>query len=159
MNRRGCSFRMSTVLLAATALTGAGQSQPSRTASAPITITGAWVRASTALRTSSSGYCVIANASDKPIALVRVTASGVGDAQVHTTAEHEGQTMMHPVVRLTIPPRGTIELKPGGTHIMLTGIARPLVPGATLELTFTFDNGRTDRVRAVVRPLDAMSIR
>jgi periplasmic copper chaperone A len=66
---------------------------------------------------------------------------------------------MHPVARLTIPPHGAIDLAPGGRHIMLEDISRPLTIGETLEMQFTFEDGRTRTARAVVRPLDAMSIR
>jgi len=125
----------------------------------PVAVRDAWVRVSTARRTSSSGYCRLENRTGKPIALVGITADGVGSAQVHTMTDQNGQMSMHPVAKITIPPHGAVDLSPGGTHIMLTDITRPLAMGSTLELRFTFDDGRTQTVRAVVRPLDAMSIR
>ncbi len=124
-----------------------------------IAVRDAWVRVSTARRTSSSAYCRLENTTDKPVALVKITATGVGSAEAHTMTDRNGQMSMHPVERLTIPPHGAIDLAPGGTHIMLTGISRPLAIGSTLEMQFSFDNGRTQTVRAIVRPLDAMSIR
>ena len=38
-------------------------------------------------------------------------------------------------------------------------IARPLQAGTTVAMTLTFDNGWTRTVRAVVRPLSAVSVR
>jgi copper(I)-binding protein len=148
------------VLLAGYAVAGgmAARTQTPRTAG-DVTIRDAWVRVSTALRTSSSGYCRIENTTGKPAMLVRVAARGVGTAQVHAMQDHDGQMMMHPVATLTIPPHGTVDLAPGGTHIMLEDIARPLTIGGTLDLQFTFADGSARRVRAVVRPLDAMGIR
>lgn len=137
----------------------ASGAQPASRPSAAIAVRDAWVRVSTARRTSSSGYCRLENTTGKPVALVKITAAQVGTAEVHTMTDHDGQMSMHPVQTLTIPPHGTIDLAPGGTHIMLTDIARPLAIGSTLDMQFTFDNGRTQTVRAVVRPLDAMSIR
>jgi copper(I)-binding protein len=138
---------------------GALSAQPPGQNSQAIVVRDAWVRVSTARRTSSSGYCRMENPGGKPVTLVRITAAGVGTAQVHTMTDHDGQMSMSPVTKLTIPPHGTIDLAPGGTHIMLTDIARPLAIGATLDMRFTFDDGRTETVRATVRPLDAMSIR
>jgi copper(I)-binding protein len=138
---------------------GALDSQPARATAHPIIVRDAWVRVSTALRTSSSAYCRIENTTDAPVALVKITATGAGNAQVHTMTERDGRMSMDPLAKLTIPPHGAIALEPGGMHIMLTDIARPLTLGTTLAMQFTFDNGRTETVDAVVRPLDAMSIR
>jgi len=41
----------------------------------------------------------------------------------------------------------------------LTDIARPLAVGRIVEMRLTFDDGGTRTVRAVVRPLSAMSVR
>ena len=70
------------------------------------------------------------------------SAPGVGTAQVHALEAHGTQMAMHPVARLTIPPHGAIDLAPGGRHIMLEEISRPLTIGDTLELQFTFEDGR-----------------
>jgi len=145
------------------ALTGATASaiaaQAPRPKTGAIAVHDAWVRVSTARRTSSSGYCRLENTTDTPVALIGIAAAGVGSAQVHTMVDRDGQMSMHPVEKLPIPPHGAVDLAPGGTHIMLTDIARPLAIGSTLDLRFTFDNGSTQTVRAVIRPLDAMSIR
>lgn len=137
---------------------GAAGLQPPRS-SEPIVVRDAWVRVSTARRTSSSGYCRLENVTDKPIALVKVTAAAVGSADVHAMTDRDGQMSMHAVTKVTIPAHGAVELSPGGMHIMLLDITQPLTIGSTLDMQFTFDNGRTQTVRALVRPLDAMSIR
>ena len=148
------------VLVLAAASAGAVSVRPtSNGASDGVAIRDAWVRASTERRTSSSGYCRIENATDRPLVLVRITAAGVRAAQVHAMEDHDGQMMMHPVPALTIPAHGAIDLAPGGTHIMLEDITRPLAAGTTLAIQFTFDDGTTRTTSAVVRPFDAVSIR
>jgi copper(I)-binding protein len=124
-----------------------------------LVIRDAWVRESTATRTTSSGYLTIDNPSDAPIALVGVSVQGVGDTRIHAVVEQDGQAAMRPLATIRIPARGSIALAPGGTHVMLMEIARPLRPGASVEMVLTFDNKQTRRVRAVVRPLSAMSAR
>jgi copper(I)-binding protein len=42
---------------------------------------------------------------------------------------------------------------------MLIDVAGPLRRGTTVEMTLTFDDGQVRKVRAVVRPLSAMSVR
>ena len=40
---------------------------------------------------------------------------------------------------LAIPAGATVELKPGGSHMMVTGLADPLRAGDTLRLTLRFE--------------------
>jgi copper(I)-binding protein len=149
---------LAVVLVLAASGAGLGWQAPRETGHG-IIVRDVWVRVSTPLRTSSSAYCRLENPTDAAVALVRITAAGAGGAQVHTMAEHDGRMSMRPLAEVTSPPHGTLALEPGGMHIMLTDIARPLSIGTTLPMQFTFDNGRTETVRAVVRPLDAMGIR
>jgi copper(I)-binding protein len=39
---------------------------------------------------------------------------------------------------LVIPPRGEVELRPGGTHLMLTSFANPPYAGDSLPVTLRF---------------------
>jgi copper(I)-binding protein len=133
---------------------------PARTAApAGLVIRDAWVRASTATRTSSSAYLTIDNGTPTGTALVKIGLNGVGDAQVHTMVEQHGQATMRLLAAVPIAAHAVVELAPGGTHVMLMDIARPLQVGTTVAMTLTFDNGWTRTVRAVVRPLSAVSVR
>ena len=124
-----------------------------------IAITDAWVRESTATRTASSGYFTIENRTDKPVTPITLSVAGVGDAQLHTMVDRQGQASMQPLEKLQIPPHASVDLAPGGIHVMMSDITRPLKVGSTVDLTLTFDGGRTRTVRAVVRPLSAISAR
>lgn len=54
-----------------------------------------------------------------------------------------------------IPARGSVELAPGGTHLMLVGLKAPLKAGTTIAVSLQFDKaGRTD-VTVKVRPIGA----
>jgi len=46
---------------------------------------------------------------------------------------------------IEIPPGATIELKPGSFHVMMTGIAKPLVKGESVKASLTFEKaGKVD---------------
>jgi hypothetical protein len=125
-----------------------------------VVISDAWVRESTELRTSSSAYLRIENRTDRALTLLRIAVDGVRDARLHEAVEQDGHTSMQPVARLTIPPRGTVDLAPGGTHVMLTDVRRPLRVGQRgVVVRLTFDDGKTRLARAIVRPLSAVSVR
>jgi copper(I)-binding protein len=70
-----------------------------------------------------------------------------------------GDAVMHGVESVRIPARSSVDLAPGGTHLMLFDVDPPLVAGESANMTLTFDDQRQETVRAVVRPLAAMSAR
>ena len=146
-------------VLLLSALLAPGMPQAHTVAPPSLVIRDGWVRASTAIRTSSSAYFTIENGTPDGIALVKISLEGVGNAQVHTTVEQNGQTSMRHLASVPVPAHAVVELAPGGTHVMLMDIVRPLEVGTTVAMTLTFDNGWTRTARAVVRPLSATAAR
>jgi len=61
---------------------------------------------------------------------------------------------MRPIDGVEIPAGGSVELKPGGLHIMLLDVQRDLEPGQTVTLKLDFESGRSLVVDAPVRPLE-----
>jgi copper(I)-binding protein len=45
----------------------------------------------------------------------------------------------------------TLEFQPGGLHVMLTGLRRPLVAGTAFDLDMLFEVAGPRRVRVAVR--------
>lgn len=150
------AVRWAIVLLASMPAPAAAQAHASADR---LIVRDAWVRESTAVRTTSGGYCTIENRTEAPVTLLRVRVDGVGDTEIHTTVERDGQASMRPLPGVEIPARGAVALAPGGTHLMLMNIATPLRAGTFVTMTLTFDNKQTRQVRAAVRPLSATSAR
>lgn len=69
---------------------------------------------------------------------LRGMAASIGTAMLHKVVTEGGLTRMEPVGLLTIPPDGTIELRPGGYHVMLTGITDRATPGDSIEVRLSF---------------------
>jgi len=81
---------------------------------------------------------------------------GYGDTLLGITSEvAKSATLMNvaPVTdkagRLEVPPATTVVLKVEGAHILLTDLARPLIPGETFILTLVFE--RVGRIGAITR--------
>ena len=49
-----------------------------------------------------------------------------------------GEMVMQQVKSLAVPAAGGVELKPGGYHIMLIDLVKPLEVGQTFDITLTF---------------------
>lgn len=54
---------------------------------------------------------------------------------------------------ITLPGRNAIRLEPGGMHVMLLGINRPLIQGNTFPLTLSLRSGRVLDILVEVIPL------
>lgn len=78
------------------------------------------------------------------------TAMG-GSATTAAGGSMGGAMKMQPVDKVVIPAKGSVELKPGGYHIMLLDLAKPLVKGESFDLTLTFASGATSTVKVEVR--------
>lgn len=84
--------------------------------------------------------------------------SGIGEAGLHESSFEKGIARMRPVAPgegMVVPSNGKLALVPGGSHIMISGIGKPLRPGDRFRLTLTFARARPERVRVEVRRADA----
>jgi len=72
--------------------------------------------------------------------------------QVHETKEKDGMmTMEEAKAGIPVPANGTVELKPGGIHIMMMNLKQGLKPGDTFKLTLKFQSGKEVSVDVPVR--------
>jgi len=111
----------------------------------------AFARAS-AVPTAKAGtvYMTFTNNSSKADHLLSVTTAASDSAQVHESVEKDGIATMKPVEALEIPAGGTVDLKPGSLHIMLTGLRTPLKKGDMIMLELKFEKAGTVEVMAHV---------
>ena len=146
-----------TVLFAllATLLVACGSAAPASPAAEPggsLAVRDAWVRAADE-GGMSAAYLTIANGTPTDDALVGVSAPDLAtSASLHeTTTGDDGMTGMHHTPSILIPGNGTVALEPGGFHVMLEGMKRSLVAGATVRLVLTFERAGAVTVDAPVR--------
>lgn len=106
----------------------------------PVQVTGAWARAMLAGQQASAVYMRIS--AKTATRLVDVSSPMVGVAEVHDM-KMEGDVMkMRLIENLEIPAGKTVELKVGGTHLMLMDLKKPLAAGSQLPLTLHFKDAR-----------------
>jgi copper(I)-binding protein len=88
--------------------------------------------------------------------LVKVSTPLAEKAELHETKVENGVATMRPVDGVEIKPRGgSVQLKPGGVHVMLLGLVRPLKEGERIKLTFTFERAGAIEVEARVEKAGA----
>lgn len=82
---------------------------------------------------------------------VELAAHPQGRVELHTTEEVAGVSRMRALKELTLPAGGTIEMRPGATHLMVRGVA--LKAGQFLSLRLVFADGSTREVTLPVQRL------
>jgi copper(I)-binding protein len=122
------------ILLAAALLVSCSKSG----GSSDLRISDAWARETMAGHSTTAAYMTIANHGTATDELVSVAAPTPAMAMIHSSTNDYGITRMRLVTELPIPAGGTVALKPGGEHVMVMRLQRPLKPGHTLRLTLRF---------------------
>jgi periplasmic copper chaperone A len=120
-------------------------------ATSPIVISEAWARATPAGIPVAAGYLTIENRSKQADTLLSVSSPIAAQAGLHRTTEDNGMARMRPSDGVVIPAGGIVKIEPGGLHIMLTGLIRPLVAGTNVPLVLTFRQAGAITVQMPVR--------
>lgn len=91
---------------------------------------------------------------------LRTVVSGTTEVadtlELHEMKRDGGMMQMSPVKSIDVPAGGTAELRPGGLHLMLFGVRRPLVAGDSIAVTLTLDDGTRLPFSAEVRKRQGM---
>jgi copper(I)-binding protein len=120
-------------------------------ADASMTIEGAWARTSPMDATVGAAYMNITSSADDALVNAAVDSSVAMMTQVHeTTMAADGSMGMQEIESLPLPAGVKTELKPGGYHIMIMKLVKPLVVGETISITLTFESGLTQVVEVPV---------
>jgi len=143
--------------LAATIVLAAACLMPAPAASAQVTVTDPWVRGTVTGQKATGAFMQLKSATD--VALVAAASPVAKIAEVHQMKMEGGMMKMNAVDRLALPAGEPVDLKPGGYHVMLMDLVKPLNDGDTVPLLLTFQDRagkkQTVEVKALVKPLAA----
>ncbi|MFI5953023.1 copper chaperone PCu(A)C [Cryptosporangium sp. NPDC051539] len=154
------------VLLASATLTGAlltgcgstdaATPSPSEAPSAStspataVSITDPWIKAADTGMTAAFGTLV--NNTDKPLTIVSAS-SDVSAMELHEMVMKDGKMIMRPKEGgFELPAQGAHELSPGGDHLMLMDVTKPVKPGDEIAITLKLSDGTTIGFTAVGKP-------
>jgi copper(I)-binding protein len=98
-----------------------------------------WSRATPAGAPVAAGYVTLKNSGAAADRLVSATSDVAGKVEVHEMAMDNGVMKMRPVNGLEIPAGKSVELKPGGYHIMFMQLKQQLKAGDTVKGVLTFE--------------------
>lgn len=123
-----------------------------------ITISAPWTRATPGGAKVAGGYLKLTNNGTNPEKLLGGTTSIAGRVEVHEMIMNGGVMQMRPQsAGLEIKPGETVELKPGGLHVMFLDLKRQLKDGETVNATLQFEKAGTVAVTFKVGPIGGAS--
>ena len=121
-----------------------------------LVITQAWSRATPNGSKIGSGYLTIENKGTSADRLVSLSADIAGKVEVHEMATTNGVMTMRPLDQgLTIDPGKTVKLAPGGYHLMMFDLKRPLKQGEALPVTLEFEKAGKVKIALDVQAIGA----
>ncbi len=126
-------------------------------AHAQVTVHDAWVRAAVAQQKATGAFMRLTATQDSRLVAASTPIAGV--TEIHEM-KLEGDVMkMRAVPALQLRAGQTVELKPGGLHLMLMDLRQPVAADASVPLTLVFEGSDGQRqnvqVQAGVRALGA----
>lgn len=162
---------MAAVALGIGALAGCGGDDGESTgAAAKVTVEGQWARTSPMMASNGAAYMKLTSADGDALLSASVDASVAAKTEIHETVMAEGgsdttmgmggsettmgmggEMTMRPIAKLELPAGQTVELEPGGYHIMLLDLAKPLEVGTSITITLTFEKAGEVTVDVPVR--------
>lgn len=123
-----------------------------------VDVKDAWVRATVAQQKATGAFMQLTAKSDSKLVDVKSPVAGV--VEIHEMAMDKDVMRMRQIPGLALPGGKTVELKPGGYHVMLMDLKAQVKEGDTVPLTLVFEgkDGKREsiEIKAAARPLATM---
>jgi copper(I)-binding protein len=102
-------------------------------AAAKVQVSGAWIRPAVKGQSGTGGFMNLM--SPEGATLVGFSTPIAEMSELHEMAMQGDVMRMRPIESLALPAGQTVGLKPGGHHLMLMGLKKPLKVGDQIQLT------------------------
>lgn len=122
---------------------------------AQVAVKDPWIRATVSQQKATGAFMQLSATGDSRLVEVRSAVAGV--AEIHEMSMDKDVMRMRAVPGLDLPAGKTVELKPGGYHIMLMDLKHQMKDGDTVVLTLVIEDREKKRssieVKAPIKPL------
>ncbi len=115
-----------------------------------------WTRATPGGAPAGGGYLTITNTGSEDDRLVAASTDRVKVTEIHSMDVVDGVMKMRKLEDgLELPAGETVQLAPGGFHLMFMGLAEPIGVGETFAVELTFEKAGTVVLEMTAAPLGA----
>jgi copper(I)-binding protein len=112
-----------------------------------------WSRATPPGAKVGVAYMEIHNRASRPDRLLSATSAAAKRVEMHVTQRDGEVTKMRQVQSFEVPARERYALRPGGSHLMLVELVRPLKQGERFSITLRFERARELEVELEVQEM------
>lgn len=119
-----------------------------------VSVKDAWIRGTVQGQSATGAFMELTGKSNAR--LVGVASPAAKTAEVHSMTMEKGVMKMFPVDGIDLPAGKPVKLAPGGYHVMLVDLLKPLNAGdrVPLKLTFELANRKRETVDLAVEVRD-----
>ncbi len=110
-----------------------------------------WIKNLPASVPVRAGYMTIHNPQSEAVSIVSLRSNAFAMIEIHQTIEQDGMMRMEQVTGLKIEPNSSVQLEPGGLHLMMMNPSEPTQAGDLLEIVVVLDDGSEQRVEMQVK--------
>lgn len=107
---------------------------------ADVTVVKAWAMASNGK--TGAAFLTLENKGAGNTILVAAESPVAKRVEFHTHIMDAGIARMRPIGTVVLPAGQTVEMKPGGLHVMLFDLKQPIVAGQSFPLRLKFNDGK-----------------
>lgn len=105
-----------------------------------LSVSNAWVKATDG--TMTGAFALITNKSGEEVKIVSATTTASKKTELHETVETDGKSVMQAKPGgFSIPAGESLTLQPGGNHIMIMGLTKPIKAGDQVSVSMTLESG------------------
>lgn len=103
----------------------------------------------------AGAFMTIVNQGKEADRLVGISSPAAGLVEMHEMAMDAGVMKMRAVKEIELKPGATVELRPGGYHVMLEDLKAPLKQGDEIPLLLHFEKAGTVQIKVSVEAMGA----
>ena len=148
-------MRRSIVLAMLAAALASGTALADEYRAKTLRISNAFARATPPGAKVAGAFMTIENQGRETDRLLSASSPVAGLVEIHEMAMDGGLMKMRAVKGIDLKPGATVELRPGGYHVMLEDLKQPLKQGEQIPVLLIFERAGTVEIKVKVEPMGA----
>jgi copper(I)-binding protein len=121
-------------------------------ATGAIEVTQAWARPTVEGQQGGGGFLKITNKGKADDKLIGASAPVAERMELHTMTMENNVMRMREIKEIVVKAGETVELKPGGLHVMFMGLKQPMAKDSKVPVTLVFEKAGKLTVQFAVQP-------
>jgi len=135
------AIMLSSLVIATSAVAHNHNADKNKQQHANIEISQAWARALPPVVPNGAAYFTLVNHNNKEIVVTGVSSDIAKHSMLHESYFEDSKVAMRHIEELVVGSHKSVTFKPGGFHVMLMGLKKPLTKGGEFTMTLMLKDG------------------